>query len=426
VKIAYLINSYPYASLTFVRREIHALEKLGHTVARLAIRTPDHEVVDALDKREMELTHHVLNQGKLKLVGAAFAEFLRNPVQFTKAKMAALKMGMRSKRGLMHHIIYLIEACHVKQWLAKNEVDHLHVHFGTNSATVARLVHLLGGHQYSFTIHGPEEWDDQTSLSLEEKMLDAAAVIGISNYTIAQMRRRLPVEQWDKLHLIHCTIEAEGFENPPEIPADSKLLVCTARLSPQKGQFTLLSAAKVLKDRGVDFELAVLGGGEMLEILQKRIDDEGLQDCVKLHGWVAGEVVRDHLERARALVLPSYAEGLPVAIMESLAMKRPVITTYVAGIPELVKKDVNGWLVPPCDVESLADAMQEALSVEPQKLEAMGTDGRARTLAEHTPATEAVKLEEVFEAIVRQKSSTESLDPTKASLSNLASDQQKL
>lgn len=401
MKIAYLINSYPYVSLTFVRREIHALEQLGHTVARLAIRTPDHDMVDDLDKKEMERTHHVLSQGKGKLILSALTEMVRNPLKFGAALKGAVKMGTSSKRGLLHHFIYLLEACHVKQWLTDHEVEHLHVHFGTNSATVARLVYLLGGLQYSFTIHGPEEWDDQSSLSLEEKMKDASAVVGISHYTIAQMRRRLPVEHWDKLNLIHCTIEAEGFENPKPIPTDSKLLVCTARLSPQKGQVTLLEAARLLKQRGREFQLAVLGGGEMQDLLQNWIEKEGLQDCVKLHGWVSGGVVRDHLDRARALVLPSYAEGLPVAIMESLAMKRPVITTYVAGIPELVKENVNGWLVPPCDVEALANAMEEVLDATPEQLEAKGADGRARTLAEHTPTTEAVKLEAMFSNIIR-------------------------
>ena len=117
---------------------------------------------------------------------------------------------------------------------------------------------------------------------------------------------------------------------------------------------------------------------------------------LRLLGWQGQENVREEIQRSRALVLPSFAEGLPVVLMESLALGRPVITTWVAGIPELVENGRDGWLVPPGAVEELADAMEQALAAPSARLEAMARHGRDKVLRDHNVSTEAAKLADLF------------------------------
>ena len=164
------------------------------------------------------------------------------------------------------------------------------------------------------------------------------------------------------------------------------------RLAEQKGQLLLVEASARLRDRGADFELVIVGDGPMREELEQLIDRLGLRDRVRITGFLDNRAVRRELEAARALVLPSFAEGLPVVIMEAMALGRPVIATYIAGIPELVEPGRNGWLIPAGAVEPLVEAMAEALAAGPDELDRMGRDGAARAALQHDAATEAGKL----------------------------------
>ncbi len=195
---------------------------------------------------------------------------------------------------------------------------------------------------------------------------------------------------------MHCTIGDE-FEKPCErIPASSKTFVCIGRLSAQKGQLFLLDAFAELVRAGHDAELVLAGDGELRGEIERRIAATDLRGRVTLTGWITAEQVREHLRQARALVLPSFAEGLPVVIMEALALARPVISTFVAAIPELVEPGRSGWLVPAGSRAPLVSALREALSAPTVRLDEMGAHGRARVLAEHSAEREVDRLEALF------------------------------
>jgi glycosyltransferase involved in cell wall biosynthesis len=163
------------------------------------------------------------------------------------------------------------------------------------------------------------------------------------------------------------------------------------RLSEQKGQLLLLEAAAEVAATAPDFRLTLVGDGELRAPTERRIAELGLGDVVEITGWADEAEVRRRILAARALVLASFAEGLPVVIMEAMALRRPVISTWVAGIPELVDADC-GWLVPAGDAGALAGAMRAALSAPPERLAAMGRAGRARVEARHDQRAEARRL----------------------------------
>ena len=398
--IAYLVNQYPKVSHSFVRREVAAVESCGVKVARFSIRSCESELVDEADKLEQELTKVILGIGVKGLVLALLRVALTKPARFLEALRLTFKVGWHSERGIILHLAYLAEACVLLNWFLEQGIAHVHAHFGTNSTTVAMLCRVLGGPTYSFTVHGPEEFDKATILSLEEKIKRSTFVAAVSSFGKSQLFRWCDRTLWSKIHVIHCGVDAAFLAHPHvPIPAAPRL-VCIGRLSEQKGHLLLLEAANLLAVAGLDFKLVFVGDGPLRSDIEKQIAQYGLQKHIEITGWASSDQVREQLLASRAMVLPSFAEGLPVVIMESLALNRPVISTYVAGIPELVEPGVCGWLVPPGSAEVLAVAMRAALEAPLEKLEEMGKAGAERVAQQHNVALEAKKLVALFESAI--------------------------
>jgi glycosyltransferase involved in cell wall biosynthesis len=258
------------------------------------------------------------------------------------------------------------------------------------------LTRLLGGPPFSFTVHGPEEFDKPEALHLARKAHHARFVVAISSFGRSQLWRLLPAVQWPKVKVVHCGLDHTFTQAPANAEGlQTSTLVCVGRLCEQKGQLLLIPAIKALRDAGVEVRLVLAGDGEMRREVEAEIARCGLQAFVRITGWISSEQVRQEISAARALVLPSFAEGLPVVIMEALALGRPVVSTFVAGIPELVTEKI-GWLVPAGDQEALVEALQDCLSAPLVRLQEMGAQGRARVLSRHDADVEAHKLATLF------------------------------
>lgn len=397
LKVAYLVNQYPAVSHSFIRREIVALEALGVTVERFSIRPPPADLVDPADVAEQARTREILRAGPIALLGALLATAIQAPLAWLGALGATLRLGRLSDRGRLRHLAYLAEACLLLRWLrASGDVGHLHAHFGTNPAAVAMLTRVLGGPPYSFTVHGPEEFDHPVELGLPEKIKHAVAVIAVSEFGKSQLYRWIPHTEWSKVKVVRCGVDAAFLQAGPREIADNHRLVCIGRLSEQKGQLLILDAAAVLAREGIDFELVLAGDGDMRAEVERRIRELGLTGKVRITGWVSNDVVRQELLGARVLLLPSFAEGLPVALMEALALGRPAISTFVAGIPELLENRINGWLIPAGSVSAMVVAMKEALEAPVAELARMGRAGAAAVTARHDSTKEAARLLDVF------------------------------
>jgi len=396
--IAYLINQYPKVSHSFIRREIAGIEADGMRVERFSIRSCSTELVDEADKLELKKTRVVLGVGMVGLLLSLLRTAVTRPRRLLQSLWLALRVGWRSERKLQH-LAYLAEACVLLRWFSDADVAHVHAHFGTNSTTVAMLCHAIGGPPYSFTIHGPEEFDQVKALSLVEKVEQAAFVVTVSSFGKSQLYRWCKQEQWSKIHVIHCGVD-DGFLVPPVAIPQEPRLVCVGRLCEAKGHLLLLDVVGQLAAEGLRFKLVLVGDGPLRKEIETLIAGLRLQEHVELIGWASNFEVRQQILASRAMVLPSFAEGLPVVIMEALALGRPVISTYVAGIPELVEPGICGWLVPPGSVEALAVAMREALQLPVEKLEQMGRLGAQRVSQQYDAAVEASKLAMLFRSSI--------------------------
>jgi len=394
-RIAYLTNLYPSVSHTFIRREIAGLEAMGYEITRCSIRGGGH-FVDPADIEDNTKTFHVLSRPKGELLLRVVRALFRAPLAVLSALPAAMAMSRRSDRGLARHLAYWVEALILLDYLAPKKIAHLHVHFGTNAAAAARLLRRMGGPGYSMTIHGPDEFDAPVGLSLADKMADARFTVAITDFCASQLQRWTPLPEWKKIHNVHCTVPANWFDAAQPIPEDADSLVCIGRLSAQKGQLLLLEAFKRVVDAGAPGRLVLVGDGEMRADIERQIDALDLRARVVVAGWQDEAQVRGHLLRARALVMASFAEGLPMVIMEAMALQRPVVVTQIAGIPELVRPGEDGWCVPAGSREQLAEAMIACLQAPIAALNAMGARAAVRVRARHSVATEVAKLDTLF------------------------------
>lgn len=407
MRIGYFTNQYPAPSHTFIRREIIALESKGHDVRRYAIRRCREELADADDRLEARKTFHIQNLGAFRILVACARTALKHPLGTLKAFFTALGYARVSERSYLHHFAYFAEAAVLADRTLGDQIEHIHVHFGTNSATVAAIAREISRIPFSFTVHGPEEFDRPQSLALGRKISAATFVVAVSSFGRSQLMRWAEHRDWSKLHVVHCGIDAHyRAANGPSV-VDVPRLVCVARLAPQKGHMILLEAAAKLQSEGARFELVIAGGGPSRTEIEGAIDALSLRDAVRLTGWVSQERVRDEIAGARAMVLPSFAEGLPVVLMECMALNRPAIATYIAGVPELVLPE-NGWLVPAGDPDALAHAMRKALEATTSELSSMGAAARRRALERHDIVRSAELLEGLISSAVdaRRRSPT--------------------
>lgn len=402
-RITYLINQYPKVSHSFIRREILALERVGIEVQRIALRGWETEPVDAEDAAEQKRTKYILKSSIspiLPLLLSTIKALLSRPLRFVTALMLAVRMSRHSDRSLPFHLTYLAEACRMLPWLVSFGTRHVHAHFGTNSTEVVMLAQALGGLSYSFTVHGPEEFDKPQFIGLREKVRRASFVVAISSFGRSQIYRWVEHHHWAKIQVVHCGLEAAFHDVVQRPPSAIARLVCVGRLCEQKGQLLLLEAAALLIKQGIRFELVLAGDGEMRGEIEELILHYGLEQCVRITGWISGAEVRAEILASRALVLPSFAEGLPVVIMEAMALRRPVLTTIVAGIPELVRHAQDGWLFPAGSVEELASAMTACIATAEDRLKEMGQAAHERVLERHSIDTEAGKLAAHFRTAI--------------------------
>lgn len=394
--LAYLVNVYPKVSHSFIQTEIAALERLGLTVSRFTIRRTPESFSSAEDIDEAARTVVLLDGNVFGLASAVARSFLRRP----RASLGALWQALRGTRNPVRAFAYFAEAAALADDMERQGIRHVHVHFGTNPVVVARLASRLAQISYSFTAHGPDEFDAPVALDIPGKIADASFAVGVSSFGRSQLMRWSDPRHWDRIHVVRCAVAPRFLYQVTDSVAGlaTRRITCVARLSAQKGLPLLVEAvARIASSH--DFVLDVIGDGEGRADLEGMIRKMGLQDRIHLLGWRSPEDVQEALMASRALILPSFAEGLPVVLMEALALGRPVVTTAIAGIPELV--DVaNGWVVPSGSVDALTAAITALLETGQDRLAEMGRAGQQRVRAMHDPDINARHLSSLLAPLI--------------------------
>lgn len=393
-RIAYLAGSYPTVSHTFILREVAALRAQGLEILTCSVRRPaPDQIRGPAERAEAARTFNLLDAARnpRRLIGAQIAA-LRNPRLYARTLRKAWSMRGPGLRSAAYQVFYFLEATVLARHLARQGVTHLHNHFAQASATVAMLAARLAGIPFSFTLHGPADFTDPRLWRLDAKIRDAVFVSCISHYCRSQAMLVSPVGDWAKLHIVHCGVEPARYDAPP---AAGQGLLFVGRLAAAKGVPVLIEALPRILSAHPQAHLVLIGDGPDRAALQDQVRRLGLGDAVRFTGYQSQDEVAGALARAAVFVLPSFAEGVPVVLMEAMAACRPVVATRIAGIPELVEDGVSGRIVPPGDAMALAAAVCDILSA-PDRAAAMGEAGRQRVEAEFDIAREAERLAALF------------------------------
>jgi colanic acid/amylovoran biosynthesis glycosyltransferase len=402
VNLAYFTNRYGAASFTFIMTEVEHLRALGHAVHTFSVRHPGGgEAVSEQVRREQAGTEYFLPPGGVArgslgvLVSAAKALVLR-PGRVASAAALAWRTSSPGLRAHAKQAAYLALACHLAERMRANGVDHLHNHLGSACATIAMLASEVAGIPFSLTIHGGWIFYEPRQWALGEKLSRAAFTACVSSFCRSQCMLFLPHDAWPKLEVVRCAVDERFLAGEPTPVPDTPTLVCVARLAEEKAHLLLLEAAAALAAGGERFRLLFVGDGPLRGALEKRIAELGLGGRVEITGLVSPAEVQRHVSAARAFVLASLTEGLPVSIMEALALGRPVVATNVGAIAELVRPQETGWLVTAGSADALAGAMRDALATPVSTLTRMGGRGAALVRERHRAAVEVPRLERLL------------------------------
>jgi len=394
LRIAYLTGEYPRATDTFIQREVAALRARGLTVETCSIRRTGAEHHTGPEQRaEAAGTFHVLESALSfrRLIAAHLAAW-RRPGAWLRALRLAWRTSPGGIKATLYQVIYLAEAAVLAEHLRARGLTHLHNHIAKSSCTVAMLMSEMSGIPYSFTLHGPDIFYEPYRWRLDEKIARARFVACISHFARSQAMAFSAPEHWNKLHIVHCGVDPARYDT--QSPKAHAHLVFVGRLAGVKGVPVLLQALQGLIAEHPDLRLTLVGDGPERAALETLA--QGLGDHVEFVGYQSQDAVAALLSEATLHVLPSFAEGVPVVLMEAMAARVPVVTTRIAGVPELVEDGVSGLLVPPGDADALRVALGRLLT-DADLCRAMGEAGRVRVRTEFASDTEAAWLAALFQ-----------------------------
>ena len=398
VRIAYLVGEYPAVSHTFILREVLALRGLGLDVLTCSIRRTGPEHRRGPEEREAARdTFYVIHAAKNPLALLAAAGWaLARPGRLWRSLGLAFGTMPAGPKAALWQMFYLIEAMVLARHLARQGVGHLHNHFATASCSVAMLASELSGIPFSFTLHGPVDFLDTRHWRLDEKIARAGFVACISHFCRSQGMLFSDPAHWRKLHIVHCGVVPERYApRSGRVPGRDILFI--GRLAAEKGVPILLEAFARARETHPDARLTLVGDGPERAMLEARACELGLREVVRFTGYLSQQEVAEELAGADLFALPSFSEGLPVVLMEAMAAGLPVLTTAIAGIPELVEDGVAGRIVLPGDVASLEAGLRDLLA-DPQASRRSGRQARAKVAAEFDARIEAGKLAALFGA----------------------------
>lgn len=378
MRAAYFTGLYPRATDTFIQIEVTGLRALGVEVDTFSVREPgDEHIVGPEQSTEKAQTFYLLSASPLAFLTAHVWLLVRSPLRYLRGLKLALSTSQPGIKGLIYQLIYFIEAGLLAREICKRQISHLHNHIANSNCTVAMLASALGEFSFSFTMHGPHIFFEPMRWRLDEKIRRAKFVACISYFCRSQGLIFVRPEHWEKMPIIRCGVNLDLFQPTAYEQQKGNRLLYVGRLAVEKGLPVVLESLKDLAAKYPDITLTIIGDGADRHFLEDLTEQMALTDHVEFVGYQSQSSVRDYLSQTDIFVLPSFAEGIPVVLMESMAMGVPVVATQIAGISELVESGKNGYLVPPGNSPALTGAVDQLIN-DPDLRATLGKAGRQK------------------------------------------------
>ena len=392
IRIAYLLSQYPAVNHVFMLREVRLLRKQGFEIHVASIRPPDRDLgaLTSVEHQETQSTNYIRSMPVGRLVAAHGYTLLARPARYLGGAVRGWRLA--GFKGLL----YFGEAVAVGDWMRRKRLPHVHTHY---AATVGLLISHIFPVTLSITFHGPGEFVNPAGSHLGEKVAASLFSCAISRYGASQLMAVAKCTDWPKLEITPLGVDLEEFSPRPFRPAPSPFqMVSVGRLAPVKGQHVLIAAVERLAKSGHCFVLRLAGDGPDLPALQQDVHARGLSECVIFEGNLNQDQLRGLYRQSDVLVLPSFAEGLPVVLMEAMAMAIPCVASWVDGIPEIITHEVDGLLIPPGDAEALANAIARLMD-DVDLRQMLGQRARAKVLEKFNLERNVARLA----AVLRQR-----------------------
>ena len=397
-RLAYLVSRYPAVSHTFILREVLQLRERGFDIEVASINSPDRDVdhMTPDEHQEAGATYYVKRHG---VVGAIAAHLWasQRPAAWLRTLLFALGLGGWNLRQKAYAVFYFTEALMLARWMENHGMKHLHVHFASAAANVALILKHFAPIGLSLTVHGPDEFYDAPGQWLPEKIAAADFIICIGAFARSQLMHLSPASQWHKFEICPLGVDPDRYI-PVRRPAGERpfTILCVGRLTPAKGQRILIDACRQLHQSGRKLQLVLVGAGPDDADLKAAVACYGLNSIVLFTGALNQTEVHAWYSRADAFALASFAEGIPVVLMEAMASGIPCVSTRITGIPELIRDGDDGLLVTPSDADELATALARLMDDSPLR-QYLARSGRARVQAKYNLARNAGRLGRIFE-----------------------------
>ena len=394
LRVGYLLSRYPAISHTFFLKEVLGVRQRGLAVQTASINPPDRPIPDLPQVEAAEAAHtfYIKAGGKAAMAIKILAIALQNPAAILRGLRAALRLGKSDLAARAYSLFYFAEALLVGDWMRRNNLPHLHVHFGGAVATVGMLTSQTWQIPWSVTLHGPDEFFDQEAFYLRQKIESASFVVCISDFCRSQVLRIAPGLSASRLEVVRLGVDCESLQPASHTPSAGPLkLACTGRMVSAKGHRILLEALAPIAAAGIPFTCTLIGDGPERKALEALAAQLGIAANIRFLGAMAHQPTLAEVAKADVFVLASFAEGLPVALMEAMALGVPCISTTIAAIPELIRDHQNGLLVPPANPKALEAAITQ-LATDPALRLQLGQQARITAVSEYNLATNLDKL----------------------------------
>lgn len=400
LRIAYLVSRYPAVSHTFVLREVLGLRERGFEIQVASINSYDRPqaLLTEEEKSEAARTFYVKTAGVAEVLRTQLSALVLSPGAYFRSLAYALSLGGWDLRRIALCCFYFVEAVLLAAWMRKRHLRHLHVHFATPAATVGIILTKLAPITMSMTVHGPDEFYDVEGYYLAQKINACRFVCAIGQFARSQLMKISPVGDWDKLLISPLGVDTDQFvPRTPSRTGHAFEVLCVGRLVAAKGQHILLEALSVLRHQGRSVHVRFVGDGPDRLSLETQAQSLGLMLDATFEGSVNQDRIRQFYNSADVFALASFAEGIPVALMEAMAMEIPCISTWITGIPELIRDGIDGLLVPPGDTEALAAAIARVMD-NPETCQGLGEAGRRRVIDKYNLPHNLERLASIFRA----------------------------
>ena len=404
MRVAYLTGRYPGISHTFIMREVRALRALGLEVDTFSVWPTDRSLLLArADEEEHASTYTLLPLRPSATLRAHLAAAVTRPRRYRQTIRRAVKLKRPGLRGWGLAMSWVLEAIVLWHQCRLRGIRHVHVHLNGTAPTVALLVAVFaddsssGGHSWtwSLTVHGPSEFYDTQGEQLAEKVRAATFVICISDFARSQLMGLVEEPYWPKLRVVHCGVDPEVFIPVKRGNGETLQILNVGRLVSVKGHAVLIEAASLARQKGVPVHLTIVGEGPTRPELEQLIRANDLPSLVKLAGAMGQDEILELYRSSDVFCMSSFAEGVPVVLMEAMAQEIPVVAPAIMGIPELVDDDVSGLLIRPARPDQIADSLARLAGSRELRV-TLGRRGREKVIAEFAIGECARELYDVF------------------------------